>query len=551
MAMMLLMVILPVPAQPVGDIPMEETSSSYAEELQTRWPLSNSTTPDEMRSPFGPRIQSGVGYDFHRAIDIPAAEGTPIVAIMPGVIRIAGDHPSYSQPLVQVRHEYNGSTFYAQYQHLSAAHVVEDQVVEAGEVLGETGISSSGNPHLHFAIREEWVNKRNAANPMTYLPYADQGPPSLEANWQGDQLQVNVSVGNQELDFIELNIFGEGVDFHLNFDELNHATDEPDDLDNDTLVMGGATMTLLPGTYSSGQPRDYWFTFQFENETGDLEITAIDVLGQATTLTLNQEPLQNIQIQLDPMDVFSDVQLTWNASSDEGSVSEYVVYRSSNVLGPYQEIANITADGSLSYTYVDPSTGDDLSYFYEVHTKDFSDNQKQYGERVAKQVTNLNSGWNVFSVPLITASNSRTDILASIEGNYSSLQGYFPNEPKQWKHWHRGKSPELNDLETIDYGRGYYIYMDTEDYLVTAGEVNEISQIDLDKGWNLVGYPSLTSYNRLEGLNNLEFGTDVDAIQWFDAATKTWHFMDQDDTFVTGRGYWVYSRVEAGWEAPL
>jgi hypothetical protein len=548
LVILIVIVALPAPYQPAkgteAEVPPEDvTSTSLAEELQTIWPISNSTTPDYMRSPFGPRIQSGVGYDFHRAIDIPAPEGTPIVAIMPGVIRTAGDHPSYSQPLVQVRHEYNGSTFYAQYQHLSAVSVVEDQVVEAGEVLGETGVSSSGNPHLHFAIREEWVNKRNAANPMTYLPYADQGPPQLEAYWQGDLLKVNVSVGNQELDFIELNIFGEGVDFHLNFDELNHATDEPDDLDNDILVMGGAEVTILPGTYSSGQPRDYWFTFQFENETGDLNVQAIDVLGQASTLSLNKEPPQTIQIQLDPMDVLSDVELTWDAISNEGSISEYVVYRSTDVLGPYQEIANITPDGSPSYAHVDSASGDNQSYFYKVHTKDLSGYQKPYGERVAKQVTNLNSGWNVFSVPVITASNLISDILASIDGNYASLQGYFPEESKRWKHWHRGKSPALNDLESIEAGRAYYIYMDSEDYLVTAGEVNEISQIDLNKGWNLVGFPLNQSLSQADLVNGLAGPV---AVYGFDSNCED-ILLEPTDLMDPTKGFWIYSSEDQVW----
>jgi hypothetical protein len=549
LVILLVIVTLPAPVQTAkgttpAEIPKDGSLASLASELQTRWPLSNSTTPDEMRSPFGPRIQSGVGYDFHRAIDLPAAEGTPIVAIMPGVIRIAGDHPSYSQPLVQVRHEYNGTTFYAQYQHLSAVHVVEDQVVEAGEVLGETGVSSSGFAHLHFAIREEWVNKQDASHPLTYLPYADQGPPSLKASWQGDQLQVNVSVGNQELDFIELDIFGEGVDFHLNFDELNHATEEPDDLDNDTMVIGGVTMTLVPGTYSQGQPRDYWFTFEFQNETGDLEIKASDVLGQATTLTVSNGLSQNVQIRLDPMDVFSDVQLTWNASSNEGSISDYVVYRSFDISGPYSEIANITADGSSSYAYIDPDTGDLLSNFYKVHTRDSIGDQRQYGERVAKVVTYLNSGWNVFSVPLITASNLRTDILASISGNYASLQGYFPKESKQWKHWHRDKSPELNDLESIDYGRGYYIYMDCQDYLVTAGVINEISQIDLNYGWNLVGFPLNQSLSQADFVNSL---TGPVAVYGFDSSTGSDILLEPTDLMNATQGFWIHSSEDQVW----
>jgi hypothetical protein len=75
--------------------------------------------------------------------------------------------------------------------------------------------------------------------------------------------------------------------------------------------------------------------------------------------------------------------------------------------------------------------------------------------------------------------------------------------------------------------------------------------ITLQKGWNLVGFPSLGIFNRTMGLNNLQFGLDVDAIQWFDAETKTWHVLEEGDSFVPGRGYWVHSRVDAVWDVPL
>ena len=53
------------------------------------------------------------------------------------------------------------------------------------------------------------------------------------------------------------------------------------------------------------------------------------------------------------------------------------------------------------------------------------------------------------------------------------------------------------------------------------------------------------------GLNNIDFGTDVDAIQWYNAPTKTWHEMGQEGKFEVGRGYWVHSNVEKTWEVPL
>jgi hypothetical protein len=75
--------------------------------------------------------------------------------------------------------------------------------------------------------------------------------------------------------------------------------------------------------------------------------------------------------------------------------------------------------------------------------------------------------------------------------------------------------------------------------------------IQLHPGWNLVGYPSLTSYNRTDGLNNTEFGTYINVIYWYDAFTRTWYTMQESDHFERGRGYWVHSKVNITWNVPL
>ena len=44
------------------------------------WPLNKTSTPDEMNTSYGPRIDAD-RWDFHDGIDLPAAVGTPVHAM--------------------------------------------------------------------------------------------------------------------------------------------------------------------------------------------------------------------------------------------------------------------------------------------------------------------------------------------------------------------------------------------------------------------------------------------------------------------------------------
>ncbi|UCG68406.1 MAG: hypothetical protein JSV09_11405, partial [Thermoplasmata archaeon] len=106
----------------------------------------------------------------------------------------------------------------------------------------------------------------------------------------------------------------------------------------------------------------------------------------------------------------------------------------------------------------------------------------------------------------------------------------------------------------IDHLMGFWIYITKPggvlfEYFGVVPTSNQT--ITLNPGWNMVGYPSLTNYNRTAGLNNLTFNQEVDLIQWYDAPTQTWHDMGEEDYFVPGRGYWIHAKVECEWEVPL
>jgi murein DD-endopeptidase MepM/ murein hydrolase activator NlpD len=97
----------------------------------------------------------------HRGIDIFAPKGTPVVAVVPGIISYIGEQPKGGQ-VVWLTTE-SGTSFY--YAHLDrwAPGIYEGMEVESGDLLGYVGNSGNARttpPHLHFGIshNDEMVN---------------------------------------------------------------------------------------------------------------------------------------------------------------------------------------------------------------------------------------------------------------------------------------------------------------------------------------------------------------------------------------------------------
>jgi parallel beta-helix repeat protein len=167
----------------------------------------------------------------------------------------------------------------------------------------------------------------------------------------------------------------------------------------------------------------------------------------------------------------------------------------------------------------------------------------------------LHEGWNLISIPFIQLDTNLKAVLNSIIGSYDAVQWYNASDTfDPWKHNHTSKPSYMNDLDRIVHTMGFWIHITKPGgvlFQYFGIQPTENQSITLYPGWNVVGYPSLTSHNRTVGLNKLEFGVEVDAILWFDASTKTWNFLEPDDLFVPGRGYWIHSKVDTDWEVPL
>jgi hypothetical protein len=166
----------------------------------------------------------------------------------------------------------------------------------------------------------------------------------------------------------------------------------------------------------------------------------------------------------------------------------------------------------------------------------------------------LKEGWNLISIPTIQTQTSLSKVLENISGSYDAVQWWDTmdaNDP--WKHYKVGKSTG-NDLTQINEKMGFWIHITSPGdtifpYNGTKPTSNQT--IALYPGWNLVGYPSLTSHSRTLGLNNLTFDSEIDAIWNYNSGTKKWKHLDESDNFEIGKGYWIYAQTHCEWEVPL
>ncbi len=103
-------------------------------------------------------------WEHHRALDIGAWKGAPVLAADSGYVVAAGwDDSGYGRTVV-IDH---GNGFLTRYAHMQVYYVEVGDSVAKGQQIGEVG--STGNstgPHLHFEVIQNGVLR----NPFGYLP---------------------------------------------------------------------------------------------------------------------------------------------------------------------------------------------------------------------------------------------------------------------------------------------------------------------------------------------------------------------------------------------
>ena len=140
-----------------GFSPLDQEAVSYA---PTLWPVMGPIT-----SSFGQREDPVLGNgegEFHKGIDISAANGVPIRATGDGVVKSAQMENGYGRE-VTIDHGHGVETLYG---HMSGFAVMVGQTVVRGQVIGYVGHSGRvTGSHVHYEVRIH----NTAVNPHKYL----------------------------------------------------------------------------------------------------------------------------------------------------------------------------------------------------------------------------------------------------------------------------------------------------------------------------------------------------------------------------------------------
>ena len=156
---------------------------------------------------------------------------------------------------------------------------------------------------------------------------------------------------------------------------------------------------------------------------------------------------------------------------------------------------------------------------------------------------NLNTGWNLISLSEQPADTNIASALESISGKYISVWAYINGS---WKVYDPA-NPGFSDLTTMEAGTGYWLNMSEPATLTISGST-PLNSIELNSGWNLVGYNFSTSQTIVDALASIA-GKYVSVWAYIDGS---WRVCDSNNpgfsdltTMEPGYGYWIYSSKPA------
>ncbi|MEW5937703.1 MAG: Ig-like domain-containing protein, partial [Candidatus Thermoplasmatota archaeon] len=252
----------------------------------------------------------------------------------------------------------------------------------------------------------------------------------------------------------------------------------------------------------------------------------------------------------------SQVSLDWTGY-DEAGQGDVAAYRIYHDLSPISDVTGMTpisevSNGTFQHTVLELRNG--IDHYFAVTAIDEvpNENKSVIGigplmplPRKTVSIT-LTAGWNLISIPVITDNTSITSVLSSIAGQWDRALYYDVSNPSApWKQYCIYWNSALNDLTVVDHTMALWLRATAPCTLVVEGAVPEAPNIPLQPGWNLVGYPSMsTSTTISEALAGIPY----DYVEGYDPnATYLTSVLSGSYVMQAGEGYWVHCTGTASW----
>lgn len=328
---------------------------------------------------------------------------------------------------------------------------------------------------------------------------------------------------------------------------------------------GGSPVTnhrVYRGTIPGGET----FLLELGNVTGFLDVgladgqeyfyqvSAVNIVGEGAksnetnaSTSLPPRPPANVTAFLSGGNS-ENVTVTWSLSQDDGAglglVVGYGLYRSASYdpVGSGYVTLGAVLNGTSSFVDVLAGVGDANSYYYRVCAVDALSITSCSDGQAGKFVRQLLSGPNLLSVPLILSNESIEHVLQTVE--FDRARAYDASSG-HWMSYMRGK-PYLGDLRSISLTMGVWVNVTADSNLTLAGAVPTQTTIQLRKGWNLVGFPSLsTSFT----VADLKATVPVERVEAFDATAPPnfLRVLQDSDVVLAGHAYWVKANQNTVW----
>ena len=159
----------------------------------------------------------------------------------------------------------------------------------------------------------------------------------------------------------------------------------------------------------------------------------------------------------------------------------------------------------------------------------------------------IKNGWNLVSVPI---QPYKTGIKGMLGDAYYKIESIWSYTDSLWK-THVPAMTEVSGLNSINESCGYWI-MNKEDAVKIKIQGDEISDpVELAKGWNLVGYKSLSVNPVSEEISSILDKVDViwayKNEKWIVYDSNSPDFSDLTH-FEPGLGYWFHVSEPCTWE---